>query len=349
MASQTERWSGCILGLALGDALGAPVEGKSPAACTEYVQKELGGAGRSGDGGPTGTASSPVFGQYTDDTQLARELLLSYAERGRFDPAHYAQRIGALFGSGAVVGAGRMTEEVGLRLHAGVPWEQAGLPVPAAGNSAAVRAAPLGLLFSDDVEGLIRAAREQARITNYDPRCAAGAAAVAGAVALLLHKGERLERGEPLQVEPFLAELAEWVRRLDQSLAFDVYQLSSWVTLSPEAAATFLVKAGLCPGHEGEWAGVSSYVLPSVLWSLYSFLRSPEDVREALRCAIAVGGDVDTTAAMAGAMLGAYHGRGALPPAWTALLNDQGRFGEAELVELTERCYRLRHGLGRSS
>jgi ADP-ribosylglycohydrolase len=345
MASQTERWSGCILGLALGDALGAPVEGKSPAACTEYVHKKLGGPApgpaRTGDDTQAASPSSPVFGQYTDDTQLARELLLSYAERGRFDPAHYAQRIGALFGAGAVVGAGRMTEEVGLRLHAGVPWEQAGLPVPAAGNSAAVRAAPLGLLFGDDVDGLIRAAREQARITNYDPRCAAGAAAVAGAVALLLRQGER---GEPLRVEPFLAELAEWVRRLDQSLAFDVYQLSSWVTLSPEAAATFLVKAGLCPGQGDEWAGVSSYVLPSVLWSLYSFLRAPEDVHEALRCAIAVGGDVDTTAAMAGAMLGAYHGRGALPAEWTALLNDQGRFGEAELIELTERCYRLRHG-----
>ena len=57
-----------------------------------------------------------------------------------------------------------------------------------------------------------------------------------------------------------------------------------------------------------------------------------------------IGGDVDTTAAMAGAMLGAYHGRGALPAEWTALLNDQGRYGEAELVELTERCYHLRHG-----
>jgi ADP-ribosylglycohydrolase len=43
-----------------------------------------------------------------------------------------------------------------------------------------------------------------------------------------------------------------------------------------------------------------------VLWSLYSFLRSPEDYWETVCTAIAVGGDVDTTAAMAGAVSGAY-------------------------------------------
>lgn len=342
MASQSQRWSGCILGLALGDALGAPVEGKGPAECAEYARRQLTGhtdAELLAATMPADATPEPGFGQYTDDTQLARELLLSYAERGHFDAADYAQRIGELVGTGAAIRPSRVTQEAGLRLHSGVPWENAGLPVPAAGNCAAVRAAPLGLLFSDDLEGLLEAAREQARITNHDPRCAAGAAVIAGAVALLLHAGERKDT---LAVEPLLAELAEWVRRIDQSLAFDVYQLSSWVGLSPEAAATFMLKAGFCPGSEREWAGVSSFVVPSVLWSLYSFLRSPDDVRETLRSAIAIGGDVDTTAAMAGAMLGAWKGHEAFPSEWTARLHDQGRFGAAELIALSERCYRVR-------
>jgi len=89
------------------------------------------------------------FGQYTDDTQLARELLRSLVERRRFDPADYAARIARLFTEGHVVGQGRATEAAADRLAAGVPWDEAGTPSPAAGNGSAMRAAPIGLMLFD--------------------------------------------------------------------------------------------------------------------------------------------------------------------------------------------------------
>lgn len=322
-----EQWVGCLVGQCIGDAVGAPVEGLPPKDCQKHVEKVL----RQGILDDTFLGQSR-FGQYTDDSQLARELLLSLVEHGQFHIADYAGRIARLFRSGEVVGAGKATAEVARRLSEGVAPDEAGIPAPSAGNGSAMRVAPIGLWYADQPEALIAAAKEQSRITHQDNRCAAGAVAVAGAVALAL-------RGGSLSPEPFLAELSEWVRAVDQTVAFDVYQLSSWVSLSPDAASTFMARAGLCPGYEGEWQGISGYVVSSVLWSLYSFLRSPSDFLQTIETAVAVGGDVDTTAAMAGAMSGAYLSVTKLPVHLCERVTDQGRWGLSELTQLAERAH----------
>lgn len=87
---------------------------------------------------------------------------------------------------------------------------------------------------------------------------------------------------------------------------------------------------------------MSPFVGPSVLWSLYACFRSPDDYMETMRTSIAVGGDVDTTAAMAGAISGAYLGLGALPMDLAQRVTDQGAWGYAELVDLADRCYGVR-------
>ena len=86
-----EQFSGCLIGQCLGDALGFPVEGSSPAICRRYVEEILKG-GRAGERGRRGIP----FGQYTDDSQLARELLESYVACKKFDPEDYARRIAAI-------------------------------------------------------------------------------------------------------------------------------------------------------------------------------------------------------------------------------------------------------------
>ncbi len=324
-----EQWIGCLLGQCIGDAVGAPVEGLLPKDCKRHAEKVL----------RQGLLDDPFlgqvrFGQYTDDSQLARELLIGLCEHGGLNTSDYAARIVRLFVQGEVVGAGKATAEVAHRLARGVAADEAGIPAPSAGNGSAMRAAPIGLWYADDPAALIAAAREQSRITHQDIRCAAGAVAVAGAVAISL-------RAQPIVVADFLDELSEWVRCIDETVAFDVNQLSSWVSLSPDAAATFMARAGLCPGHDGdgEWTGISGYVVSSVLWSLYSFLRSPEDFVETVETAVSIGGDVDTTAAMAGAMSGAHLAQSGLPVRLCERLTDQGRWGFGELHQLAERAY----------
>ncbi|MDP7571364.1 MAG: ADP-ribosylglycohydrolase family protein, partial [Myxococcota bacterium] len=53
---------------------------------------------------------------------------------------------------------------------------------------------------------------------------------------------------------------------------------------------------------------IRPWVVTSVAWSLYSFLKTPWDFEETIYTAICCGGDVDTTAAMTGAIGGVYHG-----------------------------------------
>jgi ADP-ribosylglycohydrolase len=325
-----EQFSGCLIGQCLGDALGFPVEGYPPPLCQQYVTQVL-QAGRVPE---RGRGPFP-FGQYTDDSQLARELLQSYVACSGFDPQDYARRIAAIFSQNRVVGRGQATEAAARRLAAGVPWEAAGTPPPSAGNGSAMRAGPVGLFFFDDPQRLVQAAHDQGRITHQDPRCSAGAVAIAGTVALAL-------RGGPIEPDAFLGQLGEWAGAIEPSVAAHIGQLAEWAGLSPGEAATFISQAGKSPGYSDGWQGISPFVTGSVLWSLYAFLRTPDDYWQTLCTAIAVGGDVDTTAAMAGAISGAYLGLEAIPSGLAHRLTDQGTWGLAELVELADKCYALK-------
>ena len=328
--SVERRYSGSLIGQCLGDALGFIVEGEPPEICRKYVEKTL-KAGRIGEYGRTPFP----FGQYSDDSQLARELLQSYVECGGFDPREYARRIAMIFVENRIVGRGRATEQAAWRLAAGVPWDEAGTPSPSAGNGSAMRAGPIGLLFFDDPEEMVRAAHNQGRITHRDPRCSAGAVAIAGAVAMAVRGGE-IEAGR------FLSQLAEWAALFEGSVVDALRQLVEWVPLPPEEVATLVSGIGHNPDYPAEVRGISPFVTTSVLWSLYSFLRSPNDYRETVRTAIAVGGDVDTTAAMAGAISGAYLGLDAIPESWARRVTDRGSWGYDELVGLARRCHELK-------
>ena len=326
--TQIDQFTGCLIGQCLGDALGFPVEGSPPEVCAYYVdQLRTVGVKQTLPACP-GYAS----GQYTDDSQLARELMVSYAELGRFDPADYAARIRSIFAENRIVGRGLATDAAARRLMAGVHWEEAGTPSPQAGNGTAMRAAPIGLLFSDDAQQMTRIAHDQGRITHKDLRCSAGSVAIAGAVALAAQPGK-------IDVGHFVRQLGRWMRVFDERFADHVIQLADWLKLSPEEAAPTI--SGCASGNfQDDWRWISPFVIPSVLWSLYSFLRTPDDYWETVSTAIIAGGDVDTTAAMAGAISGAHVGVKRLPGELAQQVNDHGQWGFDELVDLATRCYK---------
>ena len=327
-----DQFSGCLIGQCLGDALGFVVEGFSSEACKRYVEDFL----KTGRAGEFGHWPFP-FGQYSDDSQLARELIQSYVACKKFDPCDYAERIKLIFAEKRIVGFGYSTKEAAKRLFQGISWEESGAPPPSAGNGSAMRAAPAGLLFFDNPQLLIQAAHDQGRITHKDPRCSAGAVAISGAVALAL-------QNKPINPDSFLSSLAEWAGVIEPAFASELIKLIKWVSLPPEEAVTFISKAGLDADYidEDGWKGISPFVISSVLWSLYSFLRTPDDYLETICTAIAVGGDVDTTAAMAGAISGACLGLGAIPSHLTKCLTDRGTWRFDELVELAHRCFEIR-------
>jgi ADP-ribosylglycohydrolase len=112
--------------------------------------------------------------------------------------------------------------------------------------------------------------------------------------------------------------------------------------LGPGHAAQRIATAGVEPGRDPGWRGISPFVIPSVLWALYAFLRAPGDWEGCVHTAIVVGGDVDTTAAMAGAMVGARIGAAALPQADLDRLEDRGRWRRDDLNALAELAWETR-------
>ncbi len=332
MLPHKDQFSGCLIGQCLGDAIGFVVEGFSPEACRIYIEDYL----RTGRTAEFGRFPFP-FGQYSDDSQLARELIQSYVSCKKFDPYDYAERIKCIFIERRAVGFGYSTRQAALRLAEGVSWEESGTPAPSAGNGSAMRAAPIGLFFFDNPEMLVTAAHDQGRITHKDPRCSAGAIAISGSVALVL-------KSKKINIDSFVSSLMKWTDKFDAGFATEIGNLNKWLSMEPKEAAAYISKAGIGPDYveEDGWKGITPFVVSSVLWSIYSFLRTPEDYWETICTAISAGGDVDTTAAMAGAISGAYLGIGAIPSDLTKFLTDRKTWGLDELIELAHKCYEIK-------
>lgn len=327
-----DHFAGCLIGQAVGDAMGFVVEGHLPSTCSAFVDDAL--HPHLLEGYSRGPFS---IGQYSDDTQLARELAQSFVKRGGFDPVEYADRISSLFTEDRIVGRGLATEQAASLIAIGIPWDEAGTPSPSAGNGSAMRAAPVGLLYAHDPVVMAKVAHDQGRITHQDPRCSAGSIVIAGAVAIVL-------REDALDPHSFCEQLADWAQPYDATLSIALERLPSSLSESPHAVVEWIRQVGVLPDREeSEWEGISPFVTGSVLWSIYSFLRSPDDFWEAICTAIAVGGDVDTTAAMTGAIAGARVGLKGIPSDAIHRITDQKTWEHEELTQLAYDLHRL-HG-----
>jgi ADP-ribosylglycohydrolase len=162
---------------------------------------------------------------------------------------------------------------------------------------------------------------------------------VAGAVAVAAASGAVAVAKEPLNRSDFLEQIAFDVRPFDKGrqLGTAILSLRECLDADPKAAYNYL-RAHYIPKWEG-WEGIPPDVTSTVLWALYAFLRSPGDYMEVIRTAIVVGGDVDSTAGIAGALAGAALGVEGLPGELLNLLSDRGGWTAEELAALAvEAC-----------
>ncbi|HEQ98952.1 MAG TPA: ADP-ribosylglycohydrolase family protein [candidate division Zixibacteria bacterium] len=324
------KFRGCLLGQCLGDALGFPIEGRDENDCSSFIFNK---AKHWFDGFEPNRIE--WSGQYTDDSQLARELLESMIEKGGFDPKDYAERIEAIFRENRIVGQGLATAKAARNLARGVSWKRSGEPPPSAGNGTAMRAAPVGMFHYDDAEEMIKVAHTQGWITHKDTRCSAGSVAIAGATAMAL-------TGQAEDTDAFIENIAKWMAYYDDEFSKLTLALKDWILLPPHKALAPISRAGKSPDYVDGWPGISPFVISSVLWSLYSFLRYKDSYWDAISTAVSIGGDVDTTGAMTGAVAGAHNGEEALPKHLTKLLNDRGIWGYEELTALADKCHEIK-------
>lgn len=324
------RFRGTLLGGAIGDALGFPFEGCSSSFMVALGDEAIERFARHRSG-------YFVAGQYSDDTQLTLATVEALLEKRGFDGAAIARQFIPLWQENRIVGRGRASTEAVERLIRGVAdWQSSGAEEGRSGNGAAMRAAPFGLWDFDDPDRLIEHTTAASRITHNDATAIAGAIAIASAVAYnLTHRDVIL--GE------FIDFVGAATRRVDRAFADHLNSLPRWLSLREDLAIGEISATGSAGPYRESHDGISPFVLPSVLIALYYFLRAPHDYGAAVRGCLFAGGDVDTTAAMAGSVSGALNGEGALPPKLVEALTNS-----AEIRALADRLLELKVGVRRA-
>ena len=327
-AARTDRVRGCLLGLAVGDALGTTHEFRVMEQ-PPYPALAAGPATDVVGGGPFQLAP----GQVTDDTQLAVCLARNLAEHGRFELDDVARRYVAwsdhAFDIGNQTGAairGLRRGEAASSAGLGV-WRQSGRR--AAGNGSLMRTAPLAIALGGvDRARLIDASIAESMITHADPRCLLACAAFDCAIAAAIEDPGSSLVGvgrEALRVgarrlgatwtDPMDREHLE---RAEVELESDLDAAGSE---SPDVHGVEL--------HLYKTAGFVRVAFRLAFWHA----MHTRSWRDAVVDVSSRGGDADTNAAIVGALLGARDGASAIPEAWIERVLDATQPGPAEWAD----------------
>jgi ADP-ribosylglycohydrolase len=278
--------TGLLLGGAVGDALGLPMEGLSRRRAARMFR------------GPTRQRFLFGRGMCSDDTEhacMTADALLRHPHDADAFARCLAWKL-RWWLLAAPAGVGFATLRATLRLWIGIPPARSG--VLSAGNGPAMRAPVIGAFFAADEARLRCFVRASTRLTHTDERADRGALVIALAVAHALRTGEAagvidgaLKECEPDgELHRHLTAAAEHLR----------------IGSTPAAYADAI----------GLSRGVSGYISHTVPVVLYCRLWSPKSYADAVGACVALGGDTDTTAALVGALAGATCGAAAIPQSW---------------------------------
>ena len=288
---------GCLWGTAVGDSIGLPYEGLSPRRASRLL------------GLPDRQRLFLGRGMISDDTEQTCLVAQAWIEAGGDLPGFQSALARRLrwWLLGMPAGIGLATLRSTLRLWLGFSPERSG--VFSAGNGPAMRAALLGVLL-EDRNRLADSVRVSTRMTHTDPRAERGAQVV----ALVAHLAARGGWNRPRDV---LGPLSACVSATQDELAQRIAEVVDSVERQ-ESTAAYVAGLGLA-------RGVTGYVNHTVPVALHASLAFPQDVRGAVMAVVSCGGDTDTTAAIAGGIVGAAVGRNGIPADWLNQLADWPR------------------------
>jgi len=278
-------YSGAMLGLAVGDALGTTLEFAAPGSF-EPLTDMVGG----------GPFDLPA-GAWTDDTSMALCLADSLIERRAFDPVDQLERYVRWWRDGHNSSIGRCFDIGGSTFRALNRFEQTGEPFPGdadpngAGNAPLMRLAPIPLLWAFWPHRATQNAIFSARTTHGDPRAADAARVLCLMMITALFSRDK---DEVFMVAEALAD------REGEG------------ALHPEVAA---VAAGSFREKEPPEIVGSGFIVESLEAALWA-LHSTSSWEEGALAAVNLGNDADTTGAIYGQLAGAIYGVDAMPTRW---------------------------------
>jgi len=241
---------------------------------------------------------------FTDDTQMALSIVESLGRHQRIDPSYLAESFATHYEYERAYGP--TMHRLLAEIRQGKPWadvsSQAFGGEGSCGNGSAMRVAPLGAYFADDLERTADEARKSAVVTHSHPEAVAGAIAVALSAAVATRgrcSGRRPDHHAffeeilplipPSEICDKLAQAQDMPRV--QSIQFPVAVLGNGLRMTAQDT------------------------VPLALWCA---AQSLDDFPAALWLTVSAGGDRDTLCAMVGGIVASFVGRAGLPADWLA-------------------------------
>jgi ADP-ribosyl-[dinitrogen reductase] hydrolase len=280
-----------LVGCAIGDALGNLFE-MDPPTTPRLVAWD--GQFKAG-----GTFWKGEAGQYTDDTLMSVALSTGMINAKGFDPESVAKEYLAWYKSGNTRGIGGTTAGAMVNLKNGASASASGLThghdkKPVGDNGTAMRASPIGLVYRNDLDILVKHAITDASITHNSLEPQMGSVAVALATALLYHRVS-----SPDSVVWDVTDVLQ-----DSEVKNKLLLAQKW--LSQGIHLPMIAEEALAE------IGTKGYV-PETVGAAFFCLGATQSFQDPVVMAVKGGGDTDTTAAIVGAMAGTYYGLEGIP------------------------------------
>ncbi|MDC8744855.1 ADP-ribosylglycohydrolase family protein [Xanthomonas campestris] len=304
-ATAQARFRGCLLGLAVGDAVGTTLEFCAPGSFTPISDMH--------GGGPFALRA----GQWTDDTSMALCLAHSLLYRQGFDAADQMNRYcnwyqhGYLSSTGTCFDIGGTVRQALERYLDGGPAFSGSDDPRAAGNGSLMRLAPVAMYYAQRPEQLGERAADSSRTTHAAP-----------------------EALDACRLFAFQLRAALLGSVRDEVLRPAALPSQSLVT---RAIGALLVRVHASVAR-AQIRG-TGYVVDALSAALWCFATTDTFADAVLRAAN-LGDDADTTAAICGQLAGAFHGIDGIPAAWRERVQDA-----AEIVALADRLYEAAQAL----
>lgn len=281
-----DRFLGCLLGLATGDAVGTTLEFRDPGTFEPIADMVGGGPFRLNPG------------EWTDDTSMALCLAASLVEKEAFDPVDQLMRYSRWDSQGYMSSNGYCFDVGRTVSHALRTFRLTGRPdsgpvdTCSAGNGSLMRLAPVPMYYANDARSAIHYSGESSRTTHGTAACIDACRYFGGLLAGALRDASKEELLSPHycplpeteKPKPFSEQIAE--------------------------VANGSFKAKTPPEIQG-----TGYVVRSLEAALWAFHHS-HDFRSGCLMAVNLGDDADTTGAIYGQIAGAYYGAEGIPSEW---------------------------------
>ncbi|MFX1420349.1 MAG: ADP-ribosylglycohydrolase family protein [Promethearchaeota archaeon] len=322
-----DKFCGCLLGVAIGDTLGHPFEGKLRSQIFSYFEnfEEF------------LNSNSDLFRTYTDDTQLTLHLTKAIIQGNGFK-MDYVIREFINWLDDPPIGPGYGCISSIRKLKYGVEWEHAASN--SGGNGTTMRIAPIGLLYCKDPKAMKTAAIKSSIITHSHSAASAGAIVIARAIAYLIDK--KPENG--FSIDEFFNIIISSISNSKDDIWNEfielLYKLKSNLNIPLESGLIKFSQAGVkSPYFIEEYLGqafVHPYTISTVICTIFIFLKNLTSFKDCVLKLATAGGDSDTVGAIGGSLAGAYFGMENIPPKLIKVVKNHKK-----IIKISEELYNV--------